>query len=234
MKVHVLQHVPFEDIGSMAAWLSARDARVTYTRFHEAPVLPKPDGLDLLLAMGGPMSVNDERAFPWLKAEKQFVRETIQRGVPMVGICLGAQLMASALGARVYPNPKKEIGWFDIEGLAGGGSLFQFPQRVRVFHWHGETFDLPTGATHLARSAACEHQAFQIGSQVLALQFHLETTPESLDALIDNCRGEIVENTYVQSERAMRSVPSGTFAEINGLMDRLLSYVTGCQGRKAP
>jgi GMP synthase-like glutamine amidotransferase len=226
MRVHVLQHVPFEDIGSMAFWLAARNSRVTYTRFHESLALPEPGGLDLVLVMGGPMSVNDNAAFPWLKAEKQFVREVIQRGVPIVGICLGAQLIASALGARVYRNPEKEIGWFDIEGLATGESSFRFPQRATVFHWHGETFDLPAGAACLARSAACENQAFQVGTHVLGLQFHLETTPQSLDALINNCRDEIVESTYVQGEAAMRDIPKNTFNEINGLLDEVLSHLT--------
>ncbi len=227
MNVQVLQHVPFEDIGSMTAWLSARDAQLRYTRFHDSPALPEPRKLDLVLVMGGPMSVNDETAYPWLKAEKQFVREVVQRGVPMVGICLGAQLIASALGARVYRNPAKEIGWFDIEGIETGVPCFRFPERTTVFHWHGETFDLPAGATQLARSAACEQQAFQLGAYVLGLQFHLETTPESLDALISNCRGEIVKGPTIQGEAAMRGVSSGTYTKINALMEAVLSHLTG-------
>src|SRR3972149_6617118 len=100
MKVHVLQHVPFEGIGSMASWLSARQASVTYTRFYESPMLPDPKSLDLVIVMGGPMSVNDETELPWLKHEKEFVRQAIWHGLSVGGICLGAQLIAAALGAR--------------------------------------------------------------------------------------------------------------------------------------
>ena len=156
MKARVLQHVPFEDIGSMRGWLAARDASINYTRFFDAgAVLPGLKDVDLIIAMGGPMSVNDESRLPWLRAEKQFLRDAVARGVPVIGVCLGAQLIASALGARVRPNRCREIGWFDIEAVAGGGGdQFAFPDRVKVFHWHGETFDLPPGAIHLARSAA--------------------------------------------------------------------------------
>jgi hypothetical protein len=128
MNVHVLQHVPFEDIGSMAFRLSARGANLAYTRLYEEAELPTLDGIDLLIAMGGPMSVNDEAALPWLRAEKALLREAVARGIPVLGVCLGAQLIAAALGARVYPNPEKEIGWFPIRAVfarcrAGGRSL---------------------------------------------------------------------------------------------------------------
>ncbi len=110
MRVHVLQHVPFEGIGSMTSWLEARGADLSYTRFFEDWALPQPDALDLVIAMGGPMSVNDESTLPWLRPEKQFVRDTVRLRIPTLGICLGAQLIASALGARVYRNSQKEIG----------------------------------------------------------------------------------------------------------------------------
>lgn len=225
MKVHVLQHVPFEGIGSMASWLSERDAGVTYTRFYESSALPDPKGLDMVIAMGGPMSVNDEAALPWLKAEKLFVRDAVQFGLPVVGVCLGAQLIAGALGARVYPNREREIGWFGIEATPGTDDAFVFPQKATVFHWHGETFDLPAGAVRLAKSAACANQAFQIGTRVIGLQFHLETTPESLDSIVSNCRHELIESTYVQTESSIRAVPAGVYATMNSLMDDILSYV---------
>jgi GMP synthase-like glutamine amidotransferase len=225
MKVHVLQHVPFEDIGSMKPWLSSRNVCVTYTRFYESATLPDQAGLDLIIVMGGPMSVNDEASYPWLKAEKKFVRDAIHRELPVIGICLGAQLIASALGARVYPNSEKEIGWFEIESTPNGGDVYRFPEKITVFHWHGETFDLPAGATRLAKSAACANQAFQVGERVIGLQFHLETTPESLDSILNNCRHELVEGRYVQKESAMRAASHNEFADINRLMEDLLAYV---------
>jgi GMP synthase-like glutamine amidotransferase len=210
----------------MASWLDAHGAEVRYTRFFEDAALPQPDGLDLVIAMGGPMSVNDESTLPWLRPEKQFVRDVVGRGVPVLGVCLGAQLIASALGARVYRNAHKEIGWFPIEATPGATDAFRFPDRCTVFHWHGETFDLPAGAVCLARSAACENQAFQIGRHVIGLQFHLETTPESARALLDNCGDDLVAGPYVQAGSELRGVKSAAYEEINSLMGKVLSYIT--------
>ena len=227
MKVHVLQHVPFEGIGSMGSWLAERDAAISSTRFFENPVLPECSGLDLIIAMGGPMSVNDEATLPWLRPEKEFIRAAVGHGVPVIGICLGAQLIASALGARVFRNAEKEIGWFPIRSTAGGADTFCFPDQCTVFHWHGETFDLPAGAVRLAQSAACQNQAFQLKRHVIGLQFHLETTPESARAILDNCGDELLPGPYIQSEAELRQVTADSYAGINRLMGEVLSYVTG-------
>lgn len=229
MNVHILQHVPFEGIGSMEPWLLRRSANISSTRFFESWELPDVNNLDLIIAMGGPMSVNDEAQQPWLVQEKQFIRSAIQQGVPVLGICLGAQLIASALDARVYPGRQREIGWFDIEAVPQAGGAFAFPKTTNVFHWHGETFDLPDGAVHLARSAACEHQAFQVGAHVIGLQFHLETTPASADAIIKHCRDELVADTFVQPEASLRAVPPAAYEHINVLMTEVLDYLVRTQ-----
>lgn len=226
MRMHVLQHVPFEGPGSILAWARSRDAILTTTHLFKSASLPGQAEFDVLVVLGGSMSVNDETRFPWLKDEKRFVRESIQAGKPVLGICLGAQLIASALGARVYPGVHKEIGWFPVHGENHGTSAFRFPETMEVFHWHGETFELPADAVHLARSAVCLQQAFQVGARTIGLQCHLETTPESAAALIDNCRHELIAAPHVQTEEQLRAVPASRYATVNGLMTDVLDYIT--------
>ena len=226
MKVQILQHVPFEGIGSIATWLSERGALVQYTRFYHSPVLPDLRSVDCVIAMGGPMSVNDEREYPWLKQEKAFIKEAVDRGLVVLGVCLGAQVIASALGARVFANLHKEIGWFPVQAVSTDSDAFRFPPQTTVFHWHGESFDLPPGAIHLASSTGCKNQAFQIGRNVIGLQFHLETTPETADQIIQHCRRELVAGEYIQTEQALRAVPDDVYLGINSLMNDVLSYIT--------
>ena len=179
-------------MGSIESWLQRAGYEVTATRFYDSEELPPPAEVDLVVAMGGPMSVNDERQHPWLAAEKRFIRAVVELGLPVLGVCLGAQLIASACGAAVYPNKVKEIGWLPIQGVAADGdgdagaeqpATFRFPPFLEVLHWHGDTFDLPQGAVHLARSNGARNQAFQLGASVIGMQFHLDTTPDGARAL---------------------------------------------------
>ena len=225
MKAQVLQHVGFEGLGSISQWLVDQKANIACTRFFESDPLPPPGSVDMIIVMGGPMSANDEDRFPWLKPEKQFIRDAIIRGIPVLGICLGAQLIASAMGATVYRNPVKEIGWFPVRSTPTAAGCFEFPKEFVPFHWHGETFELPAGAVRLAKSDACENQAFQINRNVLGLQFHLETTFESASALLENCRTEIVQSPYIQSEIELCSVPLSSYQAINSVMNNILSYL---------
>ena len=225
LTAHVLQHVPFEDLGSIGPWLEARGARIGWTRLFAGEALPRLDGLDLVIALGGPMSVNDEARLPWLVAEKRALREAIARGIPVLGVCLGAQLIASALGARVYRSAAPEIGWFAIEAVPGPEGAFRFPPTCTVFHWHGETFDLPEGAVRLARSTPCANQAFQIARHVIALQFHPEMTPEGGRALVEHCRDELVPGPFVQSEQELRATPDSRYRGANALTGEVLAYL---------
>jgi GMP synthase-like glutamine amidotransferase len=176
--------------------------------------------------MGGPMSVNDGDQFPWLLPEMDFIRSVIHNGTPVLGICLGAQLIAAAMGSEVYKNRVKEIGWFPVEGLCStDGPHFCLPPSLQVFHWHGETFDLPAGATHLASSEGCDNQAFQLGRSVIGLQFHLETTPESAQEIVSNCRDQLVPAQFVQTEEEILSAQPESYREINRVMESLLYYL---------
>jgi GMP synthase-like glutamine amidotransferase len=226
MRAHYLQHVPFEGLGSIEAWLQEAGFTISSTGFFAKEQLPAVEAIDFLVIMGGPMSVNDEVELPWLVAEIAFIRAVIDAGKPVLGICLGAQLIASALGAKVYPNSKKEIGWLPVTCVpANVPGVFQFPATSTVFHWHGETFDLPEGAVHLARSAGCEHQAFQWGSSVLGLQFHLETTPESARAIIAACGDELVPDEFVHSADMLLAAPDKNYRDANGLMAQVLAFL---------
>lgn len=172
------------------------------------------------------MSVNDEREFPWLVREKEFIRNAIQAGKPVLGICLGAQLIASAMGARVYPNRTREIGWFPVQGITpAGGNTFRFPPALEVWHWHGETFDLPPGAVQLARSESCENQAFQLGPAVIGLQFHLEVTPETIRAMLRHGQAELTPAPGIQSAAAMLAVLPEKYRAANNLMAGVLSFL---------
>lgn len=199
MRAVILQHVPFEGPGSIADWLAARGAEVCSVRLFAGDALPDPADFDLLIVLGGPMSVNDEWFHDWLADEKRLIAAAIAQDRAVLGICLGAQLIASALGARVGPNEHTEIGWFDISALPAEGG-FALPPRATVLHWHGETFALPDGAQLLASSEACRNQAFRIGERVIGLQFHLETTPDSLAELLEACGDEVVPERFVQDE----------------------------------
>lgn len=247
MRIHSFLHVPFEGLGSIGDWAAAGGHTVTSTQWFAGEAPPDPSTFDWLIVMGGPMGVYDEGAHRWLVDEKRAITAAIAAGKRVLGVCLGAQLIADVLGARVYRNAHKEIGWFPIEltsdgaatragaALAGVASplrpapqpLTPSPQPLSpspVFHWHGDTFDLPAGATHVARSEACAHQAFSLGDRVVGLQFHLETTAAAARELICNCPEDLVPGPYVQSAEAVLADP-GRFARINAAMHTLLDAV---------
>jgi len=205
MRAHCLQHEPFEGMAAIETWLTAKNFEIAHTRFFESEQLPVINNIDWLILMGGSMSVNDEKEFPWLIKEKGFVHQCIKKGKVVIGICLGAQMIANSLGATVFKNKQKEIGWFSIKKQPSAKSkLFaNFPEELTVFHWHGETFDLPQGAELIASSTACKNQIFTFNETVVGFQCHLETTSESLTSLSDNCRAELQPAPYIQTESKM-------------------------------
>lgn len=232
MNVQVLQHAPFEGIGNMAEWLAARGANVRHSPLFSDPHLPRPAGLNLVIAMGGPMSVNEEDRHPWLAAEKNFLREAIDSGVPVLGVCLGAQLIARVLGACVYRNASKEIGWFEVDAVGETHGSFRFPAKFAAFHWHGETFDLPSGAVRLARTQACGNQAFQFGRRIMGLQFHLEVTADGVRQMLDHGEQEVLQGgAFVQTREALCAPARGSYAQVKTLMHRVLDYLVGDDAR---
>lgn len=227
MNIHYLQHVPFEDLGSIKDWANIRKHQVTVTRPYEEEALPSPENLDWLIIMGGPMNVYEEEKYPWFVFEKQFIEHMIKADKVVLGICLGAQLIADVLGARIYKNTHKEIGWFPIQLTnRETNSLIvkSFPSEIEVFHWHGDTFDLPQGAIQVAKSAVCENQAFIYGDHVVALQFHLETTRRNAEQLIAHCGDELVEAPFIQTPEEMLSSET-RFKRINAVMSKLLEQL---------
>lgn len=226
MRALVLQHEAFEGPAAIGDWLAERQADVTTVHLYRGDPLPSQPDYDLLLIMGGAMSVNDEADLPWLISEKRFVAAAIAQGKAVLGICLGAQLIASAGGARVYANGQKEIGWWPLVAGDDNADTFTFPTPLTVFHWHGETFELPAGARLLASSAACRHQAFQLGRRVLGLQFHLEMTPPAVALLAENCADELAQGgPWVQQTEALLAAPASHYAANRQCLWQLLDYL---------
>ena len=180
MRVHSLEHAAAEGAGKIADWARAQGHVFTATRLDLGEPLPEIEALDLLVVMGGGMNINQHRDFPWLLAEKRFIAKAIARDRAMLGVCLGAQLIADVLGAKVFQNPVKEIGWFPVRFIDRSPPCDGFPEVCRVFHWHGDTFELPGRARRVAESDACTNQGFVFGKRIVGLQFHIEVDRKSV------------------------------------------------------
>ncbi len=227
MRIHILQHESFESPGIIVEWIKEKNYNLTSTKFYKSDKLPGINDFDWLIIMGGPMGVYDEDKFPWLKSEKEFIRQSIENNKIVLGICLGSQLIAASLGAKVYPNKFKEIGWMDVGLTDSSKDNFLFsslPKKLKVFQWHGDTFDLPAGAVHLAESEACKNQAFIIKDRVLALQFHCEVTKSSLIEMLESGENELKNEKYVQIAKEILSqkylIPSNNKIMLT-LLDKL-------------
>jgi GMP synthase (glutamine-hydrolysing) len=213
-----LQQVPVETLGTIGTVLAdaGLDCR-SIQLYREAPRHLELDQAGGLVVLGGPMNVDQTDQYPFLAAELEWIREAIERGLPVLGVCLGSQLMAKALGAEVTPNAVKEIGWYPIEltpeaaddRLFGREAGAAPVSRPTVFQWHGDTFELPPGAVSLARSEACENQAFRYGDRAYALQFHLEVTAEMIGLWLDEPgnRRELAEVEYIDPQAIREQTP---------------------------
>lgn len=228
MRIHSLEHVFFEGLGSIEEYVLQAGYTLSRTRLYQNTNLPQLHEFDWLIVMGGPMGVGDEAQYPWLRAEKQFIEQAIRAKKLILGICLGAQLIAEVLGAQVRKNLYREIGWFPIERTQqaielGFGTVL--PKTLMALHWHGETFDLPKGAVALASSQACLNQGFWMDGHILGLQCHLEMTEVSLGALLEQCADELQAGKFIQGTSEMLAVPT-RFIQANQVMSGILSYIT--------
>jgi GMP synthase-like glutamine amidotransferase len=227
MKVHYLQHVPFEGLGYIESWLVKNNHSISYTRFYGPSYhLPDAKDIDVLIVMGGPMGVYDENRFSWLKEEKVFIRNCIQSGKKVLGICLGAQLIAECLGVKVDKAAHKEIGWFPVmctqesKQLAWFYGLFK--DNPTVFHWHGDRFEIPKGGLNLLSSDANTNQAFCYNENVIGLQFHLEVTGETVSLISENCADELHESHYIQTAEQIKSGTMVYAENCNRIMEGIL------------
>lgn len=226
MKIHYIQHVPFETPAYILTWAKEKGYGITSTHVYRNSSFPETNSFDWLVIMGGPMNIYQEKEYPWLIEEKKFISKAIKEEKTVLGICLGAQLIADVLGAKIYRNAYKEIGWFPVnmtnEGLQN--NIFShLPKSFTAFHWHGDTFDLPSNSLRLASSEGCLNQAFLFGNKTIGLQFHLEATDESLKSLVENCSDELTEGKYIQDAQTILTAnyTEETKKLLYALLDRL-------------
>jgi GMP synthase-like glutamine amidotransferase len=207
----------------MSDWFLSQGHELSCTRLFEEPSLPVVEDFDWLVVMGGPMGVGDSSKYPWLPFEMDLIRSTIINGKRILGVCLGAQLMAAAMGAKIHRNPQKEIGWFPVNKIGMDKTPFakDFPKTFDAFHWHGDTFDIPQGAEKLVSSKATANQGFCVGASALALQFHLELRVSDATRIAEACPDDLTPGAYVQQPEEF-TTKKDFFMKSNKLIGRLL------------
>lgn len=227
-RMHVIQHVPFEGPAAILDWAIERQCSVTYTRQWLGESLPSLSDFDFLVVMGGPMGVHDTQEFAWMTGEISFVGQSLQANKAVFGVCLGAQVMSTALGGLVTKNIHKEVGYFPVHRIENSSPWKElFPQSFSPLHWHGETFSLPAQSLLLGSSEGCVHQAFAWGERAVGVQYHMETTISSLEALILNAAEDLLPSgIYIQSEAQIRAgyhtAPNQLHQQLFALLDHLV------------
>jgi GMP synthase-like glutamine amidotransferase len=228
VKIHYLQHMEFDGPGGIGAWAGSKGHPIDGTHLWANEALPEPEQFDLLVILGGSMSVYDTLEYPWLSAEKRLIGEAVTKGRLVLGLCLGAQLLADVVGGRVQRNAFREIGWHTVyfHHADAACSLFgSLPGPVKLLHWHGDTFaGLPEEAVLFASSEGCPNQGFMYRNRAVGLQFHLEADEQSLTALVDCCGAGLTADKYVQTpEQILAGADhlAGSTRLLFSLLDRL-------------
>lgn len=227
-RIHFIKNISFENPGLIKDWADSNGFLSKETDLYANQPLPDINSFDWLVIMGGPMSVGDAFEYPFLKKEKLFIESAIKANKLTLGICIGAQLIADVLGARVYKNEFKEIGWFPVSLTSEGktSTVFKsFPSKFMTFQWHQDTFDIPSGAIALATSENCKNQAFLYDEHTVALQFHFEVKKENISNLIKHGSSDLTLERYVQTPEQMQNADA-YFAEIKQNLYRFLNNLS--------
>jgi GMP synthase (glutamine-hydrolysing) len=228
MRVHYVMHASFEVPGFIDQWAEAQGHLYSGTHVYEGQPLPDPGDVDFLIVMGGPQSPLRLDAFPYLRDEINLVAKVISHKKPVIGFCLGSQLIAEALGAQTCRSPEKEVGIFPVHSTLAGTKdpiLRGFPAEFDALHWHHDMPGIPDGAVLLARSAGCPHQAFRFGDRVYGFQFHMEPTAESIKPLLQNGESDLAPSRYTQTAAAILSSDFGSMnARLAQVLDALAAF----------
>ena len=225
MRLVALTHVDFEGPGHIAAWAKTRGHQLSTLALHGGDALPTTRDFDGLIVMGGPMGAYDDHQYPWMAPEKELLGRVVAAGLPVLGVCLGAQLLAAVLGATVGKSPQRELGFHPVQLAPHGQDVHltrDFPASFAAFHWHGDAFEIPRHGVHLFQSQGCPSQGFALGEHVLGLQFHLEMTQTGLEALLTRCADELTPGPYVQTASAMRKDAQTHLPALHKLTEALL------------
>ena len=230
MRIQILQHAPFEGPGHITEWAASRSFSLEVVHTYRGIPPGSPDEYDWLVILGGPMSATDEK--PWLRNEKKVIAEALNAAAAgkakVIGICLGAQLVAQAMGANISQSAEKEIGWLDMnftDEARATHYFADFPSRTTVFHWHGEQFDLPPTCSNLGSTELTECQGFYHGSNIFGFQFHLEMLSNGIQNLMKHCKKDLKGHeklAFVQSPKEIEAGIKNHLAENRRLLDRFL------------
>lgn len=233
IRIHYLEHAAHETPGLIAEWAHEREHAVSGSRLYLGEPIPRHEYMDVLIILGGPMSVHNVGMYPWLKEEKHFIEQAIELNMPMLGICFGSQLIAEVLGSDVYPMNHKEIGFYPVTLTPDGQAhpvVSALPHHFNTFHWHGETYGIPQSARLIARSNACLHQGFTLGENIIGLQFHPEVTPKLVENFVTAGEAELDGARYTQEASVM--LEKADTNELRGALFELLDRLVARVGRQ--